>query len=44
MMHLDEFITRLQTEGFELKQEFPPDCVPILDGKVVLPLEPYVNG
>jgi peptidoglycan/xylan/chitin deacetylase (PgdA/CDA1 family) len=44
MAHLDEFIVRLQNEGFDLTQEFPPDCVPILDGKVVSPLDPYVNG
>jgi peptidoglycan/xylan/chitin deacetylase (PgdA/CDA1 family) len=44
MDHLEEFIAFLEREGFEFKQEFPPDCVPILDGKVVLPLDPYVNG
>jgi peptidoglycan-N-acetylglucosamine deacetylase len=44
MAHLEEFITRLENEGFEFTQEFPPDCVPILDGQVVLPLEPYVSG
>jgi peptidoglycan/xylan/chitin deacetylase (PgdA/CDA1 family) len=44
MDHLDEFIMRQKHEGFELTQEFPRDCVPILDGKVVLPLDPYVNG
>ena len=44
MAHLEEFIVRLERAGFEFTQEFPPDCVPILDGKVVLPLEGYVNG
>ena len=44
MAHLDEFITRLENEEVEFVQEFPPDCVPIVDGKVVLPLEPYVSG
>jgi peptidoglycan-N-acetylglucosamine deacetylase len=44
MAHLEEFFTRIEAEGFELVQEFPPDCVPILDGQVVLPLDPYVNG
>ena len=44
MDHLDEFLVRQRRESFELTQEFPPDCVPILDGKVVLPLDPYVNG
>jgi len=44
MAHLDEFLARLNGEGFELAQEFPPDCVPIVEGKVVLPLEPYVTN
>jgi peptidoglycan-N-acetylglucosamine deacetylase len=44
MTHLDEFLGRMMREGFEFAQEFPPECVPILDGKVVLPLEPYMNG
>jgi hypothetical protein len=44
MAHLDEFIARLHFASFTLTQEFPPDCVPILRGKVVLPLDPFVNG
>ncbi|MGA2880122.1 MAG: polysaccharide deacetylase family protein [Bryobacteraceae bacterium] len=44
MAHLEEFLARLQQSGFELRQDFPPECVPILQGKVVLPLDPYVNG
>jgi peptidoglycan-N-acetylglucosamine deacetylase len=43
MGHLDEFIARLQREGFECTQEFPPDCVPIRYGQLVLPLDPYVT-
>jgi peptidoglycan-N-acetylglucosamine deacetylase len=44
MGHLDEFLVRLQNEGFDFMQEFPRDCVPIVDGKVVLPLDPFVSG
>ncbi len=44
MAHLDEFLRRLKAEAVEFVQEFPPDCVPILDGKSVLPLNGYVNG
>jgi len=44
MAHLEVFLTRLERDGVELRQDFPPDCVPILEGKIVLPLEPYVNG
>lgn len=44
MDRLEEFIVRQKRDGFEFTQQFPSDCVPILDGRVVLPLEPYVNG
>jgi len=44
MAHLDEFLSRMQASGYEFRQEFPPDCVPIVDGQVVLPLDPYWNG
>jgi len=44
MAHLDRFIRQLLDEGMELTQEYPPDCVPILNGRIVLPLEPYVQG
>jgi peptidoglycan-N-acetylglucosamine deacetylase len=43
MAHLSDFIRALLGEGFELVQEFPPDCVPIVDGKIVLPIEPYIT-
>lgn len=43
MAHLEEFLGRLEAAGVEFVQEFPPDCVPVLDGKVVLPLDPYIN-
>ncbi len=44
MRHLDAFITRLKAQGAEFVQEFPPECVPIASGKVVLPLSGYVTG
>ncbi len=44
MAHLDEFIRRLIGEGVELTQEYPADCLPIMEGKIVLPLEQYVHG
>jgi peptidoglycan-N-acetylglucosamine deacetylase len=43
MAHLEEFLARLERGGFELTQEFPPECLPIIEGKVVLPLDPYVT-
>jgi peptidoglycan/xylan/chitin deacetylase (PgdA/CDA1 family) len=44
MAHLDEFLSILRSEGFELAQDFPGDCVPIVRGEVVLPLDSYMNG
>jgi peptidoglycan/xylan/chitin deacetylase (PgdA/CDA1 family) len=44
MLHLDQFIRTLKQEGMELTQEYPPDCVPIVNGKIVLPIEPYCSS
>jgi hypothetical protein len=44
MAHLDGFIRQLIDEGVELTQDYPPDCVPIVDGKAVLPIEQFVQG
>src|SRR5277367_534072 len=33
MDHLDGFIARLTAEGFEFSQEFPPACIPIVEGR-----------
>jgi hypothetical protein len=44
MKHLDEFIRRLRDEGVELTQDYPPDCLPIVDGKIVLPIEQYTQS
>lgn len=44
MRHLEAFLSRMQNEGFEFTQEFPPDCVPILDGKIVEPMDRYVTA
>lgn len=41
MRHLDHFITRAKGEGARLRQDHPPDCVPIVDGVVVRPIEEY---
>lgn len=42
MVHLERFIRTIRDEGFELMQEYPPECVPIVDGEIVLPVEQYV--
>lgn len=41
MRRLNEFLDRLKAEGVEFTQEYPPDCVPIAGGKLLLPIEPY---
>jgi peptidoglycan-N-acetylglucosamine deacetylase len=41
MSHLDEFIRRLLDEAAEIVQDYPPECMPIVDGKVVGPIERY---
>ena len=43
MHHLETFLDRATEAGARFRQEFPPDCVPILAGKVVLPIERYVS-
>ncbi len=43
MRHLDSFLDRASEEGARFRQEFPPACVPIRAGKIVLPIEPYVS-
>ena len=44
MLHLGNFIQALIDEGYELTQEYPPDCLPIVNGTIVLPLEPYCSS
>lgn len=44
MVHLDEFLKRLEDEGFEFTQAFPPDCTPIVRGELALPIEPYCSS
>jgi peptidoglycan/xylan/chitin deacetylase (PgdA/CDA1 family) len=44
MLHLDEFLSQLEAEGVEFTQEFPPDCVPIAQGKLLQPIEPYCSS
>ena len=43
MRHLDSFLDRASEEGARFRQEFPPACIPIRAGKIVLPVKPYVS-
>jgi peptidoglycan-N-acetylglucosamine deacetylase len=43
MRHLEKFLDSAAEAGARFRQEFPPDCVPIRSGQIVLPIEPYVS-
>lgn len=43
MAHLDGFLEKVVDLGGRFRQEFPPECVPIVRGDIVLPIEPYVS-
>ncbi len=43
MRHLDRFLDEVAAAGGRIRQDFPPDCLPIVDGIAVQPLEPYVT-
>lgn len=43
MAHLEKFIERMRDDDFAFAQEFPSDCLPIVEGKIRLPLQPYVT-
>ncbi len=42
MRHLDAFIGKALDAGGRIRQDFPPDCTPIVDGAIVRPIEDYV--
>lgn len=42
MRHLDRFLDRIGEMDGRLRQDFPPDCLPIVDGIIVQPIESYV--
>jgi hypothetical protein len=42
MAHLPRFLDKVGEAGGRIRQDFPPDCVPIVDGKVVRPIQNYV--
>ena len=42
MQHLDAFLKKLRDEGYQFTQEFPPECTPIVGGKIVQPLDGFL--
>lgn len=44
MDHLEQFLDRADAAGARIHQDFPPACVPIRNGEIVLPIHPYVSS
>lgn len=44
MDHLEGFLDRATAAGARFHQEFPPACVPIRSGEIVLPIKSYVSS
>ncbi|UGY17226.1 polysaccharide deacetylase family protein [Bradyrhizobium septentrionale] len=44
MAHLDRFLDRAETSGARFRQDFPPQCVPVRNGAIVLPIQDYVSS
>jgi peptidoglycan/xylan/chitin deacetylase (PgdA/CDA1 family) len=44
MDHLETFLDRAEKSGISVRQDFPPGCIPIQAGAVVLPIEAYVSS
>jgi peptidoglycan-N-acetylglucosamine deacetylase len=42
MAHLDGFLRSLRDEGTEMTQDYPPDCVPVADGRILRPIDQWV--
>lgn len=42
MRNLENFLDRAAAAGIGFRQDFPPDCVPIVRGEIVRPIEPYM--
>jgi peptidoglycan/xylan/chitin deacetylase (PgdA/CDA1 family) len=43
LQHLDRFLTTLRDMGVIIVQEFPDECVPIREGRIVTPMEPWTT-
>ncbi len=41
MKQLDHFLTELKASGAQIVQDYPDDCVPIREGRIVRPIEPW---
>jgi peptidoglycan/xylan/chitin deacetylase (PgdA/CDA1 family) len=43
MRHLDRFLGTLGELGTQFRQDFPPQCLPIVRGEIAFPLDGYVS-
>ena len=43
MVHLEDFIQRALAEGARFRQEFPPECVPMVRGQEMMPMAEMVT-
>ena len=41
MRHLDSFLQKLREDGHQVTQDFPPECTPIVRGKVLQSLDEF---
>lgn len=44
MKHLDRFLTALKESNIPIVQDYPEDCLPIREGKIVRPVEPWTSS
>jgi hypothetical protein len=44
MKHLDRFLTALEESNVPIVQEYPDDCVPIREGRIVGPIDAWTSA
>ena len=42
MRHLPRFLDAVRDRGAKFRQDFPPDCVPLIDGRIAGPVDHFV--
>jgi peptidoglycan-N-acetylglucosamine deacetylase len=43
MRHLDRFLGLIDERGGRVLQDFPPDCMPMIDGRLTQPIDGYLT-
>ena len=43
MAHLPRFVAEVRAAGGRFRQDFPPDCTPLVAGREIASMAPYVN-